>query len=395
MIRRRGSWWGWLTVRIATATAADLVTRLVGAGVRLSGVERTPDGVRFTVPAADFTRIRHAVRGHRERVRVERRRGLVGWRRRILSRPGLWLGVLTAALVLGFVTPRIWIVQVVGVPPAEADAIVAAAAAGGLRAGVLRDELEIKRVEQAILTQLPAYTWAGVTIRGSLALIRVHPFVKRGAPTLAHQLVSNADAEIVSVRVYTGEALVSPGDRVKRGQLLVVGSVTPPPAHGAQPPTLRTVAEADVLGAVTESFSVFQPLQVEISEPTGRNYRREWLVVDNRAVLVSGFQPVPFRHFTSHRVEVPLTWQGIPLPGRWLRVVYNEVNPVARRYDVRTASRLALAEAYSKLKAVAPEDRLRHPVFHVAVKPDGVRVTVTVIVIRNIAVPRASGKGGT
>jgi sporulation protein YqfD len=245
-MRRGPQGLGWLTVAVSTMDPADLVTRLVDRGVRVSAIARTPVGIRCTLPAADLRAVRRAVRGHGERVRIERRHGMGMGLRRLRRRPFLLLGAVLTALVVGYATPRVWLVAVDGVGPDTAARVVAAAADAGLVTGAVRSTLPRRAVEAAILRQVPGYSWVGLSVRGAVVVVRLHPYRDRPVTSFAHTLVAARDARVVGVSVYMGEALVRVGDHVRRGQPLIRGftrpQLGPPEAPGPHGPSQAAAA---------------------------------------------------------------------------------------------------------------------------------------------------------
>jgi similar to stage IV sporulation protein len=397
-VKRPALWRGWLTLNVRSPHPAEVISRLVEGRVRISSVARTPDGIRFEVPLADFPRVRAAVRGRREAVRIERRGGLPIWLAKIRRRPFLLVGVLTAAVLIGYVSPRVWILEVVGVSRATEAQVVAAAALGGLRPGVPRDNLRYRRVEASILARVPGYSWAGLTVRGTLAIIRLHPIKNRPPSPAVHALVASDAGRVVSVAVFTGQPMISVGDHVRRGQLLILGEVEPPAGNARSSATgLRTVAAGQVVALVPIHVEVRQPLQKHYVRPTGRHYEQAWVVINGFGVPVAGLAPVPFSHYDAKTVATPLVWQGVELPGQVLRVIYNETIAGTLRMTAGQARNEALETARRALDHLAGDTRVIDPKFTVKVARQAATVTATAAFVKNIAVPRREvhTKGGT
>lgn len=385
---------GWLKVRIKTSRPEETISRATGAHVSLWDVRRTPDGLDVRMRLSDVRALWRVTKGTGTRLRFRERRGFPFWIKRTRHRPFLWVGAVLAAVLLIYITSRVWVVDVgTTVSASEEAQLVAVAEQAGLRPGAVRAALPLARIERDMLRQLPQYTWLGISIRGAVAVLRVYRFVPRPASTLAHRLVAQQKARVTAVHVYIGQALVSPGDTVRVGQPLIEGIVEAPALPdgqepGSRLPSVTTVAEGEVIGEVHVSTTVYQPYRGQILLPTHQMYRREWVMVSGRAVQVSGFLPVPFRFWTSKTIDVPLKWQNIDLPATWVEVVYNEVIPVSVRWSrpmaVKKASQLAWANLRQRL--VPGQSVISRKVSWRA-GPRGVWATASAVISENIAVP--------
>lgn len=385
---------GWLKVRIKTSRPEETIARATGANVPLWDVRRTPEGMDVRMRLRDVRPLWRATKGTRTRLRFGERGGFPFWLKRTRHRPFLWLGALVAAVLVGYVTSRVWVVDVgTTLSVSEEAQLVAVAEQAGLRPGAVRDALPLARIERDMLRQLPQYTWLGISVHGAVAVLRVYRFVPRPPSTLAHRLVAQVNARVTAVHVYIGQALVSPGDRVRAGQPLIEGIVEAPALPdgqepGSRLPSVTTVAEGEVLGNVHVATKVYQPYRGQILLPTHQEFRRTWLMISGRAVQLGGFLPVPFRFWTSKTVVVPLKWQNIDLPATWVEVVYNEVIPVSARWSRHAAETKASQLAWANLRQrLVPGQTVISRKVSFRLGPRGVWATASAVISENIAVP--------
>lgn len=386
---------GWLEVEIKGPRTEESISTMIATGMSLWHLERTREGLRFRLPLRDVSRLRHVAARTRIKTKFLARGGWSMWFKRIRRRPCLGMGAVTGLALLWVITSRIWVIDVLAVSAAQEAQILQVAENAGLKPGILRQHVDVARVEQHLLTSVKGFSWFGVKIHGGFAVIRGFQFQKPLPSSLTSTLVARTAAQVVAVYVYMGEALVSQGDHVRPGQPLIRGisgflaphsdqndvALTPPP---------KAVAEGEVIGDVTRDIRVYQPYRTVKRIPTGRTFSRLWLTVRGIAVPVAGFGPVPFPSWIAHPQSIPVDWRGINFPACWVRVLYNEVILVSQQLSRQNAVTRASERASRDLSRLTGPDKkvIRRQLSTVA-DPNGVWVTLTAVIRENIAIAKA------
>ena len=381
MMRRLLQWiGGWVEVEVRSAAIAELLTRLAAAGIWVARAEPTSAGARWRMTLSGVGRLRLAARGLRVRVRFGRRGGLPAWWRRARVRPGLVVGAIGAAACVMWAAPRVWVVAVTGAPPEVEARVVAAAAAAGLRPGVLRDRIHITRLAADIERRVPGLAWVGISFHGTVADLSLYRLRAR-PPELGPTpwLVAARAAKIVAVRVYFGEALVAPDQEVSPGTPLVR-------AFGVEAGQSASAA-GEVIGRYRVQATVREPRDGERLEPTGRRFTQTFVVMGEDYFQVGGPGPIPFARFSRAVDAEPLSWFGQRLPGTLIRVVYNELTAMPVTRTLAQARALARAAARAALLRKVPRGaRITSEDVRCAPTPSGAACTASAEVEQNIAV---------
>ncbi len=388
---------GWLTVEVAAARVGPLLAALWTAGVTVWRVGPRPDGVAFSLPYRRRPDLYRVARDLSIRPRVLDRGGLpVRWRR-ARRRAGLVVGAAVAVMAVVFVTSRVWIIDLANVPARLQPTVMTAVVEAGLAPGVERAHLDTGRLEQAVLSRLPGVSWVGIRLVGGLAVVRVHPVRARTAPGPSDRLVARRGGVVRLVAVYAGQAVVAPGDRVRAGETLIVGSVIVPPgepAQGPRPPA-QAVAAGEVLADVTVAAAADASYTQRVPVATGRRFTEEWVQAGSWSVRLTGFQPAPFLAGRSETTVRPLYWRGIRLPVSVVTVVYNETIMRRRHIGRQDAWRLAAEQAWRRLsQQLYRGARLVSRRMTVQWGSRAVRVRVVAVVREDIAGPAPPQTGG-
>jgi len=372
---------GFVTVSIQSPNAAELLSRLVRAGFQVSDVQALPGRTEWRMTVGAAKRLHHLAAGLHVRVRFGDRGGLPFAWRRARGRPGLWIGALAVVWMLSYAAPRVWVVTVVDTSPVLAARVMSAAEEAGVRPGVPRQALSVRAIERAVMGRVPGLAWVGVRIEGALVIVSLHRFYGR-APYAGpvSVLVASHAAVIRAVHVYLGEALVDTGQQVRQGAPLVKGW---PVAGG------RTGgAAADVVGQYLASTTAYQSRTLEVVRTTGRQMVRSYLVLSDDVLAVPGRVGKPFRRWRSVVISRPIEWFGVPIPGAWVEVVYNELEVVPVRLTVAEAVRRARKSAEARfLGRLPPGARVADKRVTCESRSGGAWCTVQAQVQENIAVP--------
>ena len=152
----------------------------------------------------------------------------LGWSvQKLFLRRLLILG-LVCYFVLAITLPgRIYFLKVVGNEQVAAGTIMEAAKECGIRFGMKSSEIRSEQIKNQLLSRIPEIQWVGITSYGSAAIIHVE---ERSLAKLENSsgngvsgIVAKCDGVVTGVEVISGNALVTEGQAVKKGDILVSG----------------------------------------------------------------------------------------------------------------------------------------------------------------------------
>lgn len=385
---------GWVEILLVGDQTERVISRMALSGHRLWKVRRRKEGIQALTSLASIPALRTAVRMERVRVRFGRRGGIPFQWRRIRRRPFLWVGLVTAVLILWYGTSRVWVVDAMSLHLSSSarQELILAAEQSGLRPGTPRARLNIPVVRARMQKRLPQYSWIGINVRGMVATIDAVKLISRPGNHLVPNLVAARSGRVTSVFVYIGQPEVSPGDFVKRGQTLIRGVISGTPAtpNGTSPPSATFVAvpaEGQVKADVVYRTKVFQPFRSVQERKTGRRWVQDFLIVNkSRPIQLTGFGPIPYAHYVMRRKMMTVHWVGVNLPIEMLKIVYNETTERSVLYGRQKVLRIADQKASKKLQGEVPRG-IRLPKENPTIKwtSKGVWVNLAWTVNQNIA----------
>lgn len=326
--------------------------RAAEARLSLTSLSALPGGVRGVCPARQYRALCRLARRCRMSVRLERRQGAFFALRPLLRRTGLWAGLALGVPLLLWAQGFVWVIRCPGLTPGQTARVCALLREScALRPGQRAAEPLFADGETALVTS-GEFAWASLNFsRGRLTVeaspARPVPDIAAGSP---QGLTARADGVVLRVNLTGGTALVSPGDTVAAGQLLI--STERLDRSGAP---LREPAAGQVFARVTFTAEAAQPLHTEGQTLAAPRTAARRLFFAGRYFDLPTLQKTaapPAETFLRH-------WQptllGLPLPLEWEETLTLPAQPAALEYTAAQAADLVRLRCRQSLAAAWPD----------------------------------------
>ena len=257
---------GWVRLETEGGFPEKLLNGAAKAGFSLWNSCR--QGVRMTTCcyARQYKKLRPLAKKACVRMRVLERHGLPFFLHRYRARAGIAAGVLIYALLLQFLSGRIWIVNIEGndqVPEASIREVLEPL---GVQEGGDFRKLDVPSLQLTALQSLPDLTWLAVNLEGSTVHVKVrergsHAPMEDGA--FPSNIKAARDGRVLKIEVTGGQAMVQAGDAVTRDTLLISGVV-----ESKTGPLLRR-SSGRVIAETSRTLTAEVPLEETLLLPTG------------------------------------------------------------------------------------------------------------------------------
>lgn len=236
---------------------------------------RCRDGVyELNLSLKGFRQVQPLVRKARVRLVILEKRGLPFFLYRNRSRR-LWLmGLASFFGILWIMSRFLWDIEFQGNIQYSSDTLIRCLKQQGIDCGILKSRVNCESLEHELRTVFPEITWVSVQLSGTRLLISIRENQVISQPqegqTEPADLVASKGGIITSMIVRSGTAVVSIGDQVEEGQLLVQGSV-PILDDGGQEIRREPVrADADIVAQTVCRYQETIPLIHRVRFPTGK-----------------------------------------------------------------------------------------------------------------------------
>ena len=326
---------------IRSSMAEKLIARAMEEGIRFLSVSRI-NGREISVWISHshenaFTKLLARLSIS---YRIYERKGAIAAADFFKKHFALFLFGFAAIAFLVFLSGRIWFIDI----SMDNDRIYQALYDAGIHTGVRKSEIDPKNLSRSLAARFSEYAYVGVSVSGVYLFIEPHS--ENPAPdvyirTDVRNLIADSDGIIESVHVSAGQALVSPGDTVKKGDILILGQ-----ERASKDGDMTLVrAEGSVKARTWTEGNAVIPLSLSEKAYTGRESTVKTLVCPYFEKTLSGENP--FSHSDSILRFQPVGGMFLPV-----KIVYDTYREYTLKpLNIPETEATAAAEALSKAKA--------------------------------------------
>lgn len=352
----------------------------VREGIYLWHIQKDGKKAKAFVSVRGFRRMRLPARKTKTRVRILKKCGLPLFLHRHRRRRAFLIGILLFAATLALLSSFIWSVEIDGFEKTDEKLIRNALKSCGLDVGVVKYTLKASDIKSEMLRQMPSLSWLWVEVKGTRAFVHVRektemPEMDAGRPA---NLVSEKDGVIVSIDAKHGKAVVNPGDTVKKGSLLISGTLET--KHGG---TLLVRSQGEVCAKTWYTASDIFPTEITEEAETGNVKTR--YAVSFGTFRLPLYYGAPFTHFKTETDSFSLRlWGDLILPVGLEKEYVSETVQNTRRLSAEEATAYYGDLLFSALSLPEDAEVINTEYSHILHDDGTVTVAITVECIEDI-----------
>lgn len=322
---------GYVEVRCDGGLFARFFDRMLKENLGVFKVKVAGNTARFCMYISDYNAVRAIAKKSQCRVRVERKHGLYFAYHKVNHKAALAAGFAVFFAVIYLLGNIVFTIEIKGPSTIAKNTLISSLEANGLKVGMWRGDVDVKRVEQGVLLDNERLSWIAVNLSFGVATIEVKDkIVEPPSPESGDGLIAKRDAKIKSIEIVAGEALVKPGEVVSKGQQLAI------PSQFAIDGSWTTKVEAHILG-YTEYTCTFTVSKNHVfREPTGNTFERKSLQFGETVLPLPGKQN-SYQYFDVDTYITSPRLFSVELPFRIVTQEYVEVEQTSRRLNEQEA----------------------------------------------------------
>lgn len=294
-----------------------------------------------------FRKLRPIVRKTKTRVLIMEKCGMPFLLHRYRKRKMFFVGVVLCSVIIYLFSLFVWDIQFKGNSARTSEVLVKFLEENNLRHGMLKSDIDCEAVETMIRNEFDDIIWTSVEIKGTRLIVYVQESLKientgetnSDVPT---DLCAKRDGTIESIITRSGTPLVSVGDAVSAGAVLVSGRIDIIGDNGEVVNYQYCSSDADIYIRTTypyeETFSLVYTDKKYIGEPEAsyyvKTFSRKWNLDMSRDDKGVAYEEV------SEEKQLHL-WNNFYLPFYWGSVTKRFYENVDKTYTKQQAEALA------------------------------------------------------
>ena len=217
---------GTVTLKVSGSRPEKFINLCMMEKRHIFSISKRDNDFIICMGLSDFFCIRPLVRKSQTRIQVIGYWGLPFITRRIKKRKMLVVGGIIFFLIIHNVMSYIWFIEIVGMNNVPIKQIKECVYQSGLQPGVLKDEVNVKFIENQLLLSIPEVAWVSINFTGTRAVVEiVEKTMPKEVDKAAGDIIAGKDGVITEVIVLAGQSKVKKGDTVKKGDILIKGIV--------------------------------------------------------------------------------------------------------------------------------------------------------------------------
>ena len=187
---------------------------------------RLKDGkIECSILVKDFRFLRSVIRGKGVKAHILKKRGMPFILNRYRKRSGILVGAVLFFTIIQLMSGYIWIIDVEGNDKISTEKILSACHSVGLDIGIRKDSFYPKLKREELMLRLDGVAWSSLNIEGSRLTVNVTEIKKSDKGKTYSNLKAASDGIIEKMDITSGTSVVSVGQAVKKGDLLVSGII--------------------------------------------------------------------------------------------------------------------------------------------------------------------------
>ncbi|MFT8320503.1 MAG: sporulation protein YqfD [Bacillus sp. (in: firmicutes)] len=340
--------------------------------------------ITFQMSLRKVKSVRHVVRGSGCKLEFQRRAGAPFLYKRLMKNSGFVIGIFLFFGLVFALSNMVWGIEIKGANPATEYKIRKQLDKMDIKIGEFQFfSKELDAIQAELTNSINDITWIGVELKGTTYHFQV---VEKNEPkkvetTSPQNLIATKKATIVNYFVEEGERIVEKNDVVKKGQLLVTGTI------GKEKNTRIVAAKGEIWGETWFNSTVTVPLNSTFQVFNGKEKQKHYIKIANVHIPIWGFGKVKYKQYELEKNEQKMKFLKWELPVFMVNKTFREKEEVTRIYTQK--------EAVNKGKEMARKDVLtkigedgkikEEKILRQTIKNGKVIVTIDYTTIENIA----------
>ncbi|PTM59479.1 sporulation protein YqfD [Desmospora activa] len=344
---------GQLVVELTGPELTRFINEATRARLQLQSITWVgAEKIRFTLPVADFFRLRPLLRSTGSKVRIIRKQGFPFWWARLMRRRFFAWGVVLFLVILFSLSSLVWSVEVEGnerIPESELRSLLREE---GVYIGQLKHRIgSAEDIQYNLSAKMPQLSWIGFRMEGTRAILTVveKKRVEEGESEGERgpvNLIAKRGGLIYDMQVERGRPVVEVKDVVKKGELLVSGYYGNPEQSNEGK---LVGAKGKVWGQVWYESEVEVPLVQKRKVYTGNRETGYYPFLAARIVRPPFWQKESFTRFETIQHVKALQLGSWRMPFGWVEEERLEMEWVKKKIPEKEAIALGVERAREDL----------------------------------------------
>ncbi|MBW4827337.1 MAG: sporulation protein YqfD [Clostridiaceae bacterium] len=347
---------GYVIIRVEGLTLEKFLNLATNKDIYLWDIER----IEYTIIEAKvsvkgFKSLRKIVRKVGCRVYIVEKRGFPFLLEKLRKRKMLGFGFIIFIGLIFFLTSFIWNIEILGNEKIKDEEIINFLEEMDVGKGRFKHKVDLDKLKSNILDNFQRLSFASVEFKGTKLLIEVKEQdlppkeIDKDTPC---NIVAKKKGVIEKVIAKNGKGIVSEGEVVKKGQLLITGVIEDELLEN----NILVHSEGEALARTRYSRKKEEPIEKTVKEETGNIYTVKEIKFGKKGIGLSKID-IPFKEYIEEVEEEPLIEKfGDDFPVKVVTYKYIEVEKKKIKHNIDSLKKSTQVLAVQEINKKLPKD---------------------------------------
>ena len=218
---------GYLNVTVEGYYIERFINTCMSKGIFFWGMKRTKSTImHMNIGADEFKQAIKIAKKHGCRIKIDNKHGLPFVMKKYKKRKVFFILLLLVFAIIFALSKFVWNIEVTGNINIDSDEIINALNEDGLKIGTLKSKVNTEEIVNKIRYQRDDIAWIGIELTGTNAIVKIVEADSK--PEIVDEndycnIVANKDGIIEKATAQNGTIMVTNGQEVKKGDILIAG----------------------------------------------------------------------------------------------------------------------------------------------------------------------------
>lgn len=220
---------GYINVQIEGYYIERFISTSIKNGVLIWNIKRKNTNLVYAkVSTYDFEKLQQDARKNQCLVTSISKKGLPYLLKRYSRRKSFFIALLVLIVISFILSKFVWNIDVIGNSTVSSNEIIKLVNEEGLKKGTLKSKVNIDKIINKIRLCRDDISWVGIEINGTNVIINI--VESKEKPEIIDEddftnIIATKDGVITKAYAQNGTLLVKEGDEVKKGDVLISGTI--------------------------------------------------------------------------------------------------------------------------------------------------------------------------
>ncbi len=337
-----------------------------------------------SVEAKRFKELREICKETKCKIKLEGKNGLPFTIKKYKKRKFFIILLIIVFWIILGLSNFIWNIEVVGTETINADEILELVKSEGLAIGKSKGSIDTDKIINTIRLERDDVAWVGISIRGTNAIIEIVEADEK--PDIVDDdeycnIVADKDAIIIKVSAQNGTPLVSEGDVVTKGDIIISGTM-----EGKYTEARYVHAQGEIQAKVWYTSTQTVYLKETQKQETGNEENGFSVKINNFQINLHKSVPNFEKYDTIEMYKKLKLFSDFYLPIEIIKYTYKEYEEIVVIHSIEGAEQIGIERASEDLKDELEGKEILDKKVNVKQEADYIEVEVTYEVEENIGI---------